>query len=245
MKRLATGFLSAVLALALAGPAPAANRGGTLVFARAIDSQFLDPVHTAQNADIWISLNLYDTLLLASADGKSAEPGLAAAYKVSEDGKTLTFTMRPGLKFADGSPLLVNDVEWSLDRARSKEEGGEFGFLLASIESIDIQGSDTVVLHMKHPDPTILQALATFNSGIMSEKLLMAAPGATLLEKSKAFAEHPIGSGPFMLASWKRNVEMALSRNPYYWKQGTDGKPLPSRYAAKFIIIHHDATPIL
>jgi peptide/nickel transport system substrate-binding protein len=245
MKRLATGFLSAVLALALASPAPAANRGGTLVFARAIDSQFLDPVHTAQNADIWISLNLYDTLLLASADGKSAEPGLAAAYKVSEDGKTLTFTMRPGLKFADGSPLLVGDVKWSLDRARSKEEGGEFAFLLASIASIDTEGSDTVVLHMKHPDPTILQALATFNSGIMSEKLLTAAPGATLQEKSKAFAEHPIGSGPFVLTSWQRNAEMVMSRNPYYWKPAADGKPLPYLDAVKFVIIPDDATRIL
>jgi peptide/nickel transport system substrate-binding protein len=245
MKRLATGFLSAVLALALASPAPAANRGGTLVFARAIDSQFLDPVHTAQNADIWISLNLYDTLLLASADGKSAEPGLAAAYKVSEDGKTLTFTMRPGLKFADGSPLLVGDVKWSLDRARSKEEGGEFAFLLASIASIDTEGSDTVVLHMKHPDPTILQALATFNAGIMSEKLLTAAPGATLQEKSKAFAEHPIGSGPFVLTSWQRNAEMVMSRNPYYWKPAADGKPLPYLDAVKFVIIPDDATRIL
>ncbi len=245
MKRLAAGLLSAILAFALTGPAPAANRGGTLVFARAIDSQFLDPVHTAQNADIWISLNLYDTLLLASADGKSTEPGLAAAFKVSEDGKTLTFTMRPGLKFADGSPLLVSDVKWSLDRARSKEEGGEFAFLLASIASIDTEGSDTVVLHMKHPDPTILQALATFNAGIMSEKLLTAAPGATLQEKSKAFAEHPIGSGPFVLTSWQRNAEMVMSRNPYYWKPAADGKPLPYLDAVKFVIIPDDATRIL
>src|SRR5882762_2477589 len=245
MKRLATGFFSAVLALALAGPALAANRGGTLVFARQLDSQFLDPVHTAQNADIWLSLNLYDTLLLASADGKSTEPGLASAYKVSEDGKTLTFTMRPGLKFADGSPLLVSDVMWSLDRARSKEEGGEFAFLLSSIASIDTEGSDTVVLHMKHPDPTILQALATFNAGIMSEKLLTAAPGATLQEKSKAFAEHPIGSGPFVLTSWQRNAEMVMSRNPYYWKTAADGKPLPYLDAVKFVIIPDDATRIL
>jgi peptide/nickel transport system substrate-binding protein len=245
MKRFANGLLSAALVLILAGPAWAANRGGTLVFARITDSLFLDPAHTQQNADIWISLNLYDTLLLASADGKTTEPGLAASYKMSEDGKTLTFTMRPGLKFADGSPLLVSDVKWSLDRARSKEEGGDFSFLLASIESIDTQGSDTVVLHMKHPDPTILQALATFNSGIMSEKLVMAAPGATLAEKSKAFADHPIGSGPFVITSWSRSAEMVMSRNPYYWKSGTDGKPLPYLDAVKFVIIPDDATRIL
>ncbi len=51
-----------LLSTALAFPALAATRGGTMVFGRAIESQFLDPVHTSQNADIWLSLNLYDTL---------------------------------------------------------------------------------------------------------------------------------------------------------------------------------------
>ncbi len=89
--------LLALTAPTLAAPAQAAPaRGGTLVFGRAMESLFLDPVHTSQNADIWLSLNLYDTLLLAGADGKSVEPGLAAAWKVADDGKTLTFTLRPG-----------------------------------------------------------------------------------------------------------------------------------------------------
>ncbi len=60
-----------------------------LVFGRAIDSQVLDPVHTTRNADIWLSLNIYDTLLLASADGRGVEPGLAAAWEVSDGGKTI------------------------------------------------------------------------------------------------------------------------------------------------------------
>ncbi len=251
MKHRTIGLLSSALALALAtstfltAPAHAAQRGGTLVFARVADNIFLDPAHTAQNADIWISLNLYDTLLIATADGKATEPGLATDTKVAPDGKTLTFTMRPNIKFADGSPILVSDVKWSLDRARGKDTGDEFAFLLASIDSIDTQGADTVTLHMKHADPTILQALATFNAGIMSEKLVMAAPGANLAEKSKAFAEHPIGSGPFVLTSWKRNAELVMSRNPYYWKIAPDGKPLPYLDAVKFVNIPDDATRVL
>jgi peptide/nickel transport system substrate-binding protein len=164
-------------------PAQAATRVGTLVFGRAIESQFLDPVNTSHNADIWLSLNLYDPLLMATADGKGVEPGLASAWTVSPDGMTVTFTMRPGIKFADGSPIELSDVKWSLDRARSKETGGDFSFLLWSIKSIDTAAPDKVILHMQHPDPVILQALATFNSGIMPEKLLMAAPGATWMKE--------------------------------------------------------------
>ena len=245
MKLRSKGMLLAALGLLCASQTWAANRGGTLVFARQIDSQFLDPTQTAQNADIWISLNLYDTLLLASADGKSTEPGLALATKVSDDGKSITFTMRPGIKFADGSPIAVSDVKWSLDRARVKETGGEFAFLLSSIASVETKGEDSVIVQMKRPDPTILQALATFNSGIMPEKLFMAAPGDTMLAKAKAFAEHPIGSGPFVMTSWKRNAEMVMTRNPYYWKPAADGKPLPYLDSVKFLIIPDDATRML
>ena len=111
---------AAIAATILAAPSIAAPiRGGTLIFARALDSQYLDPVHTAQNADIWISLNLYDTLLMPTADGKSTVPGMAQSNKMSDDGKTLTLVLRPGLKYADGSPVLVSDVKFSLDRARA------------------------------------------------------------------------------------------------------------------------------
>lgn len=240
--------LSLILAGLLVGaihPAAALTRGGTFTFARAADSLFLDPVHTAQNADIWISLNLYDTLIQPTVDGKGIQPGLAESYALADDGKSVTLKLRSGLKFADGSALELSDVKWSLDRARNKDTGGEFAFLLESIASIETQAPDTVILNLARPDPVILQALATFNAGIMSEKLLMAASGANLEEKSKNFADKPIGSGPFVLTSWSRNNEMVLSRNPHYWKAGTDGKPLPYLDKVRFVIIPDDATRIL
>ena len=244
MRQLGSWLLAAALLL-IAVPAFAITRGGTLVFGRQTDCIYLDPVHTAQNADIWIALNIYDTLIQPSDDGKGLQPGLASAWKTSDDGKTVTLTLRPNLKFADGSPLGLSDVKWSLDRASTKGPGGEFQFLLASIESVETQGDNTVILHLKTPDPTILAALATFNAGIMSEKLMMAAPGANLEEKSKNFAEHPMGSGPFYVKSWTRNSEMVLARNPYYWKQGADGKALPYLDTIRFQIIPEDATRIL
>lgn len=242
---LMTASLLGLLASVAWSPASAQTRGGTLVFARNQDSLYLDPVHTAQNADIWISLNIYDTLLQPTPDGKGVVPGLASDYAVSEDGKTVTLTLRPDLKFADGSPLGLSDVKWSLDRARAKESGGEFRFLLDSIASVETQGENKVILRLAHPDPALLQALATFNAGIMPEKLVMAAPGTNLEEKSKAFAEHPVGSGPFTLASWKRNSEMVLTRNPYYWQVAKDGKKLPYLDSVRFVIIPDDATRIL
>lgn len=242
---LMAGTLIGGTAMGLAHHAQAATRGGTLVFARAMDSIDLDPVATDQNADIWIALNLFDTLIQPTLDGKGLQPGLATSWNVAADGKTVTLKLRPDTKFADGSPITAQDVKWSLDRARNKDTGGEFGFLLASIDTIEIQGTDTILLHLAHPDPAIIQALATFNAGIVPEKAFMAMPGATMLEKSKAFGNKPMGSGPFMLSSWKVGTEMVLTRNPYYWKQGADGKPLPYLDKIDFPIIPDDATRIL
>ncbi len=236
---------TSVLACCATLPAGAQTRGGTLVFGRAIESQFLDPTRTAQNADIWISLNIYDTLVQPTADGKGVQPGLASAWATSDDGKTITFTMRPGLEFADGSALQPSDVAWSLNQARAKPDGGEFAFLLSSIADVKPDGADKVVVTLTRADPVILQALATFNTGIMPEKLVMAAPGATIDDKRKAFADHPVGSGPFTLQSWQRNTEMVLVRNEHYWPKAADGKPLPYLDQVRLQIIPDDATRIL
>ena len=236
----------AALALPFVGlphPAQAATRGGKMTYARYADSLFLDPVLTDANVDIWVMNNLYDTLIAPTEDGLGLQPGLATKWDVSADGKTVTLTLRPGVKFADGSPMLASDVVWSLDRARDPKAGAWNG-LLGSIASVAGSG-ETVTLTLKHPDPTLLPALATFNSGIMPQKLFEAAAGATPDDKAKAFAEKPIGTGPFMLTAWQRGVSMTLKRNPHHWKMAADGKALPYLDELEFQILPDDSTRLL
>lgn len=242
---LRTGFAALIAAgvLSLPRDAAAATRGGKMIYARYADSLFLDPVLNDANTDIWVLTNLYDTLLAPTKDGLGVQPGLATKWDTSADSKALTLTLRPGVKFADGSPLTADDVKWSLDRARDPKAGAWSGSL-ASIDGIEASG-DTVMIVLKHPDPTIIPALATFNAAILPQKLFEAAPGETPEDKARAFAEHPVGSGPFILADWKRGVSMTLRRNPHYWKPAEDGKPLPYLDELEFPIIPDDATRLL
>ncbi|MDQ0392048.1 ABC transporter substrate-binding protein [Labrys monachus] len=240
---LMAGISLAAMAASLA-PAAAAPRGGTLVYGRYADSLFLDPVLNDANVDIWILSNLYDTLLLPTDDGKDVQPGLATAWSLSPDGKAVTLTLREGAKFSDGSPITADDVKWSLDRARDPKNG-IWSFLVASVGSVDIKDPKTVVLNLKNPDPAIIHALTVFNTAILPEKVFEAQPGATDADKAKAFGEHPVGSGAFMLQSWSHGSEMTLVKNPYYWRMGDDGKPLPYLDGIKFEVIPDDATRIL
>ncbi|MET0743630.1 MAG: ABC transporter substrate-binding protein [Microvirga sp.] len=240
------GWAIAGLAAALlAGTsAEAVTRGGKMIYGRYADSLFLDPVLNDANVDIWVLTNLYDTLLAPSADGQGLQPGLATKWDLSDEGKSVVISLRPDVKFADGTPMTSEDVKWSLDRARDPKAGA-WNSSLASIDAVEAKDPATVVLRLKNPDPTILPALATFNSAILPKKLFEAAPGATPGDKAKAFAEKPVGTGPFMLTDWKRGVSMKLARNPYYWKQGEDGKALPYLDELEFQIIPDDATRLL
>src|SRR5882757_4149515 len=166
MKTIAKAALVAALLLGTSASAYAVERGGTMTYGRYADSLFLDPVLNDANVDIWILTNLYDTLLQPSADGRAVEPGLATAWTVSDDGMSVTLTLREGTKFSDGKPITAEDVKWSLDRARNPKNGA-WNSLVASIGDVAVQDPKTVVLKLQHPDPAIIAALSTFNTGIM------------------------------------------------------------------------------
>ena len=241
MRRIVPLLLS--LYLVLLGSAFAQTRGGEMRYGRYADSLFLDPVLNDANLDIWVLTNLYDTLLQPTADGTGVQPGLATEVTPSADGLSYTVTLRPGIKFADGSPITPEDVKWSLDRARNPDNG-IWNFTLASIKSV-ATGNGEVTITLTRPDATLRAALATFNSAIMPKALFEAAPGATDAEKAQAFAEKPIGSGPFMISEWQRGSYMVMDKNPYYWEMGADGKPLPYLDRVRFEIVTDDNTRIL
>ena len=90
-------FLTVAVLSTIGVPARAATRGGTLVFGRQTDCIYLDPVHTAQNADIWVSLNLYDTLTQPTDDGKNvvSGPGIVLAGQSGRQGDDLQAAAQP------------------------------------------------------------------------------------------------------------------------------------------------------
>ncbi|TFF25471.1 ABC transporter substrate-binding protein [Jiella endophytica] len=244
MRNLVTAALTAALLAGSASAALSVERGGVLHYGRYADSLFLDPVLNDANVDIWILSNLYDTLILPTDDGKGLEPGLATEWTVADDGLSVDLTLRKGAMFSDGSPITVDDVIWSLKRA-ANPDNGIWNFLLGSVEDVVAKGDDGITIKLKHTDPAILPALTVFNTAIMPKKQFEAAEGDTDAEKAKAFAEHPVGSGPFVLKSWQRGSTMTLVKNEHYWDKGEDGKPLPYLDGIEFDLLPDDATRIL
>src|SRR5215211_1029256 len=116
---LAAAAVAAVLLSSTAG-AEAATRGGKMTYGRYADSLFLDPVLNDANVDIWVMNNLYDTLLNPTKDGLGVAPGLATKWEITDDGRSVVLTIRPEVKFADGTPLTAEDEMVSRPGPRSQ-----------------------------------------------------------------------------------------------------------------------------
>lgn len=244
MKFVSIAALSAALLLAGQTTVFAQERGGVMTYGRYTDSLFLDPVLNDANVDIWIMTNFYETLIMSSEDGMTLKPGLATEWSLNEAGDVVTLKLREGVKFSDGTPMTTEDVIWSLNRAKNPENG-IWSFLVASIDTVTAPDPQTIEIKLKYPDPTILPALSVFNTAIMPKAAFEAMPGETDAEKAEAFAQNPIGTGPFVLESWDRGSSMRMTRNPHYWAEGADGEPLPYLDGLNFEVIPDDATRIL
>jgi peptide/nickel transport system substrate-binding protein len=239
---LAAGLTAGALGMATA--ARAATRGGKVSYGRQQDCNILDPAMAELNADIWVMTNLLGMLLEPSADGKSLQPGLATKWEWSDGGKTLTLTLREGVKFADGSPFSAEDVKFTLDRVTALKDGPWIA-LVDSIDQVNVLDPLKVALKLKHPDPAMLAALGMFVTSILPKAVVMALPGAALEDKIKEFVNKPVGTGPFVMTEWRRDEVMRLKRNPHFWKTGADGKPLPYIDELEFQILKDDATRLL
>ena len=120
IKNIMAGVVMSFAATLAAAPVVAETPANMLVIANRIDDiTTLDPAESFEFAGSDVSRNIYGKLVNFDPMNLDAGygPDLAASWTVSEDGKTITFTMREGVKFASGNPVRAEDAAWSLQRA--------------------------------------------------------------------------------------------------------------------------------
>ena len=186
--------------------APTAAQDNTLIMARAVDATGLDPqVQTAFSSLRLLDL-IYEPLLTVDANLDLA-PALAESWEFSEDGTTLTFHLRQGVKFHDGSDFTSADVIASYERILDEATGSATRTNLLSITSMDAPDDYTVVLNLSIADVPLLTALASTNAAIMSSDVIATGDPTT----------DAIGTGPFKLDSWVPDQTTKLSANADWW----------------------------
>lgn len=212
----ATLLLVAALAVSTSSKAGAAQgaatpvRGGTITMARNADATNLDPYQTEDDPSIFTDMQIYDRLVQLSSNGKQILPQLATSWKYSKDHLTLTFQLRSGVRFSNGTPLKLQDVVFSLRRAVNPSAA--WSFLFGPVKSVEPVGRHGVAVRTSQPFAPLLAAMTTFAASIY--------PKAYFNKVGATMAQHPIGSGAFKLSSWQPGKQLVLTRNPYYWQRG-------------------------
>ncbi|MEW1642608.1 ABC transporter substrate-binding protein [Streptomyces sp. NPDC091219] len=200
--------LATVLVPALSacgGDASTAGGGATLKWASSYFPTHWDPVVGGSGAQFRELALVYASLTRTDATGK-AVPDLAKSWEYNAKGDQITFHLRPGLKFSDGTPVDAAAVKAAIVRAQKQKNSALFGDL-TSIRSVDANGLDAV-LHLSQVDYQIPQLLGERVLQIASPK---AAASPTKLDQS------PVGAGPFTVTQLVPGTKVLLKKNPDYW----------------------------
>jgi len=221
-------------------PAIAATPANMLVIANRIDDiTTLDPAESFEFAGSDVARNIYSRLVNFDPKDLNAGygPDLAESWTVSEDGKTITFKMRPGVKFASGNPVTAKDAEYSLRRAIILNKTPsfiltQFGFTPENVnETIKALDDSTfqITTDQRYATSFVLNCLTATIGGIVDSKVVMEHEvdgdmGNEWLRTNTA------GSGAYTLGSWKPNESVTLIANPNFYQ----GEP-----AMKRVVVRH------
>lgn len=180
--------------------------GGTLKWGWDLPTSW-DPITSSAGWDVHVLSLVYAGLTQEDASG-NAIPALASGWKYNAAGTEVTFTLRSGLKFSDGTTLDAAAVAKSLERSRTDSKS-LVASQLTSVTSITAQGTDSVVVKLKQPNFQIPSLFAGKTGMIVSP---------TAFEKdSSGLALKPVGAGPFQLTSYTQNASASLTRFAGFW----------------------------
>src|SRR5690348_1860950 len=204
---------------ATASAAPKANYGGTITFALENDVSNLDPMLSSLFVDRNIHYAIYDSLVRVDTKGNII-PWLAEKWTTSSDGKTVTFNLRQGVKFQDGTPFDAASVKWNIERYKTGKGSQRTGDL-AAVASVDVVDANTVKFNLSSPFAPLLAALVDRAGMMVSQKVVEAQGADFTLKPFKA------GTGPFILTEAVKNDHYTLEKNPDWWGKDKDGNKLP------------------
>lgn len=165
----------------------------------------LDPGQPVIQPDI-ITQYLVAGRLFRLEDDWSAVPELAEGMEVSDDGLTVTVTLKEGLLYSDGSPITAEDVAFAYERQRDLE--GPWLFLLNPIESAEVTDDRTVVFHLSQPYLGLSITLGHMAMNIHPKAQVEADPD---------YFNHPVSSGQYVLKEWTPGASTwTIEENPNY-----------------------------
>ncbi len=214
------------------GPQPVSGgrRGGTVKVAWVDPPDSFDPA-IGENLTAWDCLTelvYFGSLMAYDEQSGGPVPNLAAGHPViSQDRTTLTFRIRPDVKFHNGSKIVAGDFKYAWERLlapNTQSWGASYFSSVVSaadvmsgkttlLEGVEVNGDSTLIMHLTAPDFTLLNALTL--------PIAAPVPSEEVARLGKAWGQTPVGYGPFKITSYDSAAQTArFERNPDYFYAG-------------------------
>ncbi len=219
-------ILGVVLAQILASEAHA--RDAELIISQKADVETFDPSQSNNTTTHNVTINVFDTLIRLSDDGRDFVGELAESWKVV-DPTTWQFRLRRGVKFHNGEDLNAAAVKFTLDSTLDPERKTRQRPTYVAFKEVRIDDPYTVSIITHKPYAIALTQL---------QYLMVVPPGYIKQVGWDEFGRKPVGSGAFKFKEWERDVRVVLEANDAYWK----GKP--KVHTVAFRAIPEDASRI-
>src|SRR5215472_3516574 len=190
-----------------------ASAQGQLHFCLRSEPKTFDPLKVEDDASAAIRYLTGGVLVRLNRQTQALEPGLATSWKVSKDSREITFKLRGGVSFSDGTPFSAEDVAYTvqqlMDPRLHSATGDAFRTGPGKVSTKIISATEITIAF---PAPV---------AGLDRQFDQVAMVSAHSPKKEMAVL------GPFMVADYKPGATVWLKRNPNYWKTDEQGHKLP------------------
>lgn len=205
---------------------PAAAEGGTFIDGAQLVAvpSHIDPALVSELDGAQVTQLLYDGLteFADSDDGLELRPLVAESWEANDDATVFTFTIKEGLQFSDGTPVLPTSFKRGWDRAADPELGGDYSYLFQLVEGFDEYqaGTATELTGVVADDQAMTFTVSLVSSyadfpAFVSFLIFMPVPEAVeqLTDQSQWERGIMIGNGPFKMEAPQNDQEIRLLRN--------------------------------
>ena len=191
----------------------AGQSGSELHFCLHGEPKTFNPLLVEDDASETIRYLTGGVLIRLNRQTQALDPGLALSWKVSQDGRRITFRLRSGLRFSDGTPFSAEDVAYTMKALMDPQLHSPTGDSFRSGEGqVDVQV------------PSAESVVVTFPAPVAGLERLF--DQVAILSAHSPKKEMAV-LGPFYVADYSPGSSVLLRRNPNYWKKDKEGKPLP------------------
>jgi peptide/nickel transport system substrate-binding protein len=188
-----------------------------LIFGCSGDADKLDPADVTDQESTARTDSIFEGLVEYKSGGTEIQPCLATSWNISADGKNITFNLRQGVKFHDGTDFNASAVVFSFDRQYNASnpynqygEWAYWGYMFSDIQKVEKINDYKVRIVLSRPNAAMMTSLAMFTVSIIS-------PTNASIWGADAF-KHPCGTGPFKFMEWVKDDHITLVANKDYWR---------------------------